>query len=566
MEQISGGKVLVVDDEPVNTNLLKRIFLKQGHDVLALNQSRQLMETIEAYEPDVIILDVMMPERNGYELTQELKASANWRHIPIVLLTALAEQEACIKGLEAGAEDFVTKPFNRRELCARVSNLIKLKRFGDFLQQNIRALEAYDAQTGLPKPALLKELAMPLLARQDAAPVHFILCKAQLSKSLIHTLTQGEFTLEERQIYRAIVERINKTMPLGAVMGSLDDHRIGVFIEAPDDDIEKHIQACHAKLRRPFMFHERQLYLPFALALVPSPYTNTDWDTLLRRAEIALTDAERHPGHGFALFAPEADSDHHERMWLSQALHTAHADEQFQLYYQPQVEASSGRLLGFEVLLRWPHQEKGYIPPTRFIPIAEANGTIHELSLWVFEEACKQARLWQDQGRNIRLAINVSQVQLHRDDFADQLLDLVRKYDLTPERFELELTESTLGDPQGEQQLQRLREQGFSISIDDFGTGYSNLAYLKKYPVDRLKIDRGFVQNLATSEDDAAIIRAIIAIADSMNFKVIAEGIETPEQLEILRDLGCHEAQGYLFGRPEPVVCARALVDAGGMT
>src|SRR5690606_30483724 len=187
-----------------------------GHDVLALNQSRQLMETIEAYEPDVIILDVMMPERNGYELTRELKASANWRHIPIVLLTALAEQEACIKGLEAGAEDFVTKPFNRRELCARVSNLIKLKRFGDFLQQNIRALEAYDAQTGLPKPALLKELAMPLLARQDAAPVHFILCKAQLSKSLIHTLTQGEFTLEERQIYRAIVERINKTMPLGA--------------------------------------------------------------------------------------------------------------------------------------------------------------------------------------------------------------------------------------------------------------------------------------------------------------------------------------------------------------
>ena len=563
MEQISGGKVLVVDDEPVNTNLLKRIFLKQGHDVLALNQSRHLLETIEAYEPDVIILDVMMPERNGYELTRELKASANWRHVPIVLLTALAEQEACIKGLEAGAEDFVTKPFNRRELCARVNNLIKLKRFGDFLQQNIRALEAYDAQTGLPKPALLKELAMPLLSRHDAEPVHFILCKAQLSKSLIHTLTQGKFTLEEHQIYRAIVERINKAMPLGAVMGSLDDHRIGVLIEAPDDEIENHIQACYAKLRRPFMFHERQLYLSFALALVPSPYTNTDWDTLLRRAEIALTEAEKRTDHGIALFAPEADTDHHERMWLSQALHTAHADEQFQLYYQPQVEASSGELLGFEVLLRWPHQERGYIPPTRFIPIAEANGTIHELSLWVFEEACKQARLWQDQGRSIRLAINVSQVQLHRDDFADQLLGLVREYGLTPERFELELTESTLGDPQGEQQLQRLREQGFSISIDDFGTGYSNLAYLKKYPVDRLKIDRGFVQNLATSEDDAAIIRAIIAIADSMNFKVIAEGIETPEQLEILRDLGCHEAQGYLFGRPEPAVHARALVDAG---
>jgi EAL domain-containing protein (putative c-di-GMP-specific phosphodiesterase class I) len=275
---------------------------------------------------------------------------------------------------------------------------------------------------------------------------------------------------------------------------------------------------------------------------------------LLKYCDIAMYAAKNKGRNAVQFFTSAMNQAAQSRMALEHDLRQAIDQRAFSLVYQPKIEALSGRVIGAEALIRWSNGPQGNVPPSVFIPLVEDMGLIGTLGAWVLEEACRQLALWnQRAGPILNMAINLSAQQLHDENLADFVASLLQQYGLSARQIELEVTESTaMTDPQRAiEQLVRLRNVGVTLAIDDFGTGYSSLAYLKDLPIQTLKIDRSFVQNIETNQRDAAISRATLALAHSLQLKVVAEGIETPGQAEFLREHGCDLMQGYYFGRPE---------------
>jgi diguanylate cyclase (GGDEF)-like protein len=275
-------------------------------------------------------------------------------------------------------------------------------------------------------------------------------------------------------------------------------------------------------------------------------------ETLLHHADIALYRAKVRQRGTWELFSPEMDVERLSRLALERDLRAALAEEQFEVFYQPLLEAAGGALVGFEALLRWHHPERGMVPPTTFIPVAEEIGLIHEIGAWVLRRACSDAVGWASE---LRVAVNLSPAQFTRWTLLDNVRDALAESGLAASRLELEITESVLMQD-GEAtlaMLHQLRTQGTRIAMDDFGTGYSSLSYLRRFPFDKIKIDRSFVQAMARDEGSIEIIRAVIGLGRALNIKVLAEGVETNEQREMLRTEGCDELQGYLFSKPKPL-------------
>jgi EAL domain-containing protein (putative c-di-GMP-specific phosphodiesterase class I) len=257
--------------------------------------------------------------------------------------------------------------------------------------------------------------------------------------------------------------------------------------------------------------------------------------------------------NGVQFFTKELYAYAEERLQLDKDLHMALESAQFSLVYQPQMEIDTGRVTGLEALIRWHHPERGFIPPVKFIPVAESNGLILAIGKWVLQTACAQARLWQDDGLlAVPVAVNVSAIQFREEGFCGIVRDVLLQTGLSSQYLELELTESLLLSNADVMLsvLQELQEMGVRLAIDDFGTGYSSLSYLKQFPVGKLKIDRSFIRDIAVDSNDTAITTAIISMAKSLHLKVIAEGVETETQMSFLRGQHCDEIQGYYFSKP----------------
>jgi EAL domain-containing protein (putative c-di-GMP-specific phosphodiesterase class I) len=278
-------------------------------------------------------------------------------------------------------------------------------------------------------------------------------------------------------------------------------------------------------------------------------------EDLLKRADIAMYRAKA-PGGGHVFYQPEMSVGLAERMALAQELARAMAENRLQLYFQPQVDIGSGALIGAEALLRWHDPQRGWVSPAVFVPIAEARGMICALGKWVLRAACAQMKAWREAGLRFpgRLSVNLAAQQLEEQDIAQSVQAIVDDAGLAPGCIGLELTESGLmaNVEHAIEVMGVLKAAGFSISIDDFGTGYSSLAYLKRLPADKLKIDISFVRDMLSDRHDYSIVTTIIGISRNLGLEVIAEGVEQQAQADALRELGCEQAQGYLFGQPEP--------------
>lgn len=305
----------------------------------------------------------------------------------------------------------------------------------------------------------------------------------------------------------------------------------------------------------PIRFGPHELQPSCSVGITLFPQDGRDPDTLLKNADLALSRAKME-GNGMSLlYRHELHLRAIERNSIERDLRAAIRQGDLELFYQPKVDVASQRIAGAEALVRWRHPERGYIPPDVFIPVAEKSGFIGELTKWVMNEACRQIRHWQDMGlARVTVAVNVSAGDLRRPDLTDMIANTLVKHSVSPQYLELEVTESmvmqdvdmVIGT------LRRLRSLGIGIGIDDFGTGYSSLAYLKRFPVQRLKIDRSFVRDLSAFGEGRVIPKVIIDLAHALSVKVVAEGVETAEQLHALAELGCDEAQGYFLGRPMP--------------
>jgi predicted signal transduction protein with EAL and GGDEF domain len=325
---------------------------------------------------------------------------------------------------------------------------------------------------------------------------------------------------------------------------------------------EKILQA----LREPHRIDQHEVHITASIGVVTYPEDGADAETLLKNADFAMYHAKDCGRDNYQFFEAQMNARAVERQSIEGDLRYAIERGQLLLYYQPKIDLVTGQIVGVEALIRWRHPQRGLVPPSQFIEIAEDCGLIVPIGRWVLREACRQARAWQDAGLpKIRVAINVSAVELRAADRVSSVLDVLADTGLEARHLELELTETFLMQETASTVavLRELRNIGVHLALDDFGTGYSSLSNLQRFPIDTLKIDQSFVRDLASDADDANIVSAVIGMGNSLHMRVIAEGIETREQLEFLRQHRCPVGQGYYFSRPVPAAEFGTLLERG---
>ena len=422
-------------------------------------------------------------------------------------------------------------------------------------QSRLAYLAQFDTLTGLPNRNLLQDRLQQTVAqarrRRRAGAVLFI----DLDRFKLVNDTLGH-QLGDALIVQA-GQRLQDCVRPGDTVGRVaGDEYVVVLAElAHADDASVIAQKMLDALALPFSLGETEAYVTASIGIAVFPGDGDDAETLLRNADLAMYRAKESTRNAFCFFAAEMNQRSAARLQLNTDLRRAIERREFVLHYQPKVELASGALIGAEALLRWNHPQRGMVSPAEFIPALEESGQILAVGEWVLQEACAQLRRWCEQGLEpTPVAVNISAKQFQRSDLDAVVERTLQGSGMTAELLELEITESSLMEKPGEavRMLERLRAMGVRISVDDFGTGYSSLSYLTRLPLSALKIDRSFVRDAQTSGEAASIVRAVIDMAHNLGFTVVAEGVETEEQVAFLRRHGCDLGQGFLFARPMP--------------
>jgi diguanylate cyclase (GGDEF)-like protein len=358
------------------------------------------------------------------------------------------------------------------------------------------------------------------------------------------------------ELLRLVSRRLAETLRFGDVLSRIGGDEFGIILEnVSQGGVASMIaEKCLAKLADPIHIHGHDIHIGASIGISVYPDDATDMHALLKYADTAMYYAKNGGKNAWRMFTPSMRDDAHKRFKLDNNLRRALERNEFVLHYQPQVDLKSGDIVGVEALIRWVHPQLGMVSPSDFIPIAEDTGVIVPIGEWVLREACRDLKRWHEQGFPLHMAVNLSGRQLKESGLVAAVLATLREIGVEPRWLELELTESMLMDASTDilDRLHALTDAGIQLAIDDFGTGYSSMSYLKTFPVRALKVDRSFVRGLPQNPEDAAITRAIIAMARSLRMEIVAEGIETQEQSDFLRANGCDKSQGYLYGRPCP--------------
>jgi diguanylate cyclase (GGDEF)-like protein/PAS domain S-box-containing protein len=439
-----------------------------------------------------------------------------------------------------------------RDISARKEAEHQLAQARDRLSQ----MAFYDALTGLPNRTLMQDrLGQALLeAEINKRLVAVLFLDLDRFKTVNDTLghAAGDTLL------KGVAERLLANVRRGDTVARLagDEFMIVLTSVAQRDDVLPVARKLLESFNDPFVVDGHRLFVTPSMGITIYPDDDRQIEGLLKNADTAMYHAKEQGRNNFQLFVPEMHTQSMRRLTLGSSLREALERNELLLHYQPQLSLCSGRVVGVEALLRWHHPELGLIAPADFIPLAEETGLIVPIGEWVIRTACAQALAWQKAGvPPLRVAVNLSARQFWRGDMAQVVQRALAETPLDPQWLELELTESMIVQyvEQAIGILREIKAMGVGVSVDDFGTGYSSLAYLRRLPIDALKIDRSFVDGVTDHSDDAAITRTIIAMAKSLKLRVVAEGVETDGQLAFLREHGCDEAQGYLLGRPQPV-------------
>ncbi|HYD62693.1 MAG TPA: EAL domain-containing protein [Noviherbaspirillum sp.] len=419
-------------------------------------------------------------------------------------------------------------------------------------EQTIRHLAFHDPLTGLPNRRLFNDRLHQAAALRHRKENCFALMLLDLDRFKTVNDTLGHDVGDA--LLKAVAARLLNSTRQGdtlARMGGDEFALIALEITQPED-MARLAEKLLDALSEPFHLFGHELYVTTSIGVTLYPNDAVDAEALIKNADIALYRAKDLGRNNFQFFTSDMNAAMMHRLRLESAMRWAIERNEFMLNYQPQADVVSGRIHGTEALIRWRHPELGMIPPAQFIPLAEETGMIVQIGEWILQTACAQAKAWQLAGLPMRVAVNLSARQFHQGDLAETIADILRELDLPPDLLEIELTEGILMEDTSQTAaiLNKLHDMGVQISIDDFGTGYSSLSYLKRLPIQILKIDQSFVRDIHTDADDRAIVTAVIALAHSMKLRVVAEGVETPEQLAFLREYACDIMQGYLFSKP----------------
>nr|WP_314574834.1 EAL domain-containing protein [uncultured Pseudomonas sp.] len=422
-------------------------------------------------------------------------------------------------------------------------------------ESSLLRMAQYDFLTGLPNRQQLQQQLDKILI--DSGKVQHRVAVLCVGLDDFKGINEQFSYQAGDQLLLALADRLRShSGRLGALarLGGDQFALVQADIEQPYEAAEL-AQNILDDLEAPFALDQEEIRLRATIGITLFPEDGDSTEKLLQKAEQTMTLAKTRSRNRYQFYIASVDSEMRRRRELEKDLREALVRNQFHLVYQPQISYRDQRVVGVEALIRWIHPEHGFVPPDQFIPLAEQNGTIIAIGEWVLDQACKQLREWHDQGfTDLRMAVNLSTVQLHHAELPRVVNNLLQIYRLPPRSLELEVTETGLMEDisTAAQHLLSLRRSGALIAIDDFGTGYSSLSYLKSLPLDKIKIDKSFVQDLIDDDDDATIVRAIIQLGKSLGMQVIAEGVETTEQEAYIISEGCHEGQGYFYSKPLP--------------
>jgi diguanylate cyclase (GGDEF)-like protein len=441
-------------------------------------------------------------------------------------------------------------------------------------EKQIRYLAYYDVLTTLPNRELFKELLKKALAYAQRNDFVMAVLFVDLDNFKRINDTLGH-DMGDR-LLQAVAGRLVKMIRNSDYIARIDENEMTEVASrfggdefilllnrlAHINDASKVASRILEDMSSPFELDGHEVFITASIGISLYPSDGENVDDLVKNADLAMYHAKARGRNNYQHYSESMNAVVLEHLTLANKLHKALENEEFLLHYQPKHSMPDGRINGLEALLRWRADDNELVPPSRFVPILEETGLIIPLGEWILRTACLQNKTWQQTGLGpIAVSVNISSRQFDQKNLIEVVTQALRDANLSPQYLELEITESTImQDPEEAiTTLHRLKNMGVRISVDDFGAGYSSLNYLKRVPLDALKIDRSFVMNLATSSSDEAIIKAIIALAHSLKLKVVAEGVETVEQLSLLRELGCDEIQGFLFSRPLPVEKVQGL-------
>jgi diguanylate cyclase (GGDEF)-like protein len=556
-------KILVVEDDPTVQTLIVKLLKAEGFDVVSGSDGRVGIQLALAHVPDLIVCDIMMPELNGYEVLEQLRQNAETARIPFIFLSAKADRSDQRQGMDLGADDYLTKPFKRVELLNAISARLdkqtsitqpyidEMKRAAQTLNQ----MAYRDPLTNLPNRILLHHSLQEAMKQAERSQQTIAVFCLNLDRfQSINTnlgYSNGDLLLQ------MVANRLNSFFCKDVTIARLGGDEFSLLLtnQANWEETASVVQTLSHVLAEPYNLNGNYIQIQVSIGIALYPQHSNNPDRLLSQADVAMRHAKNQGNGTYQFYHSDLDRLAVERQQLQESLNGALERQEVVLYYQPQVNLVTGRIVGAEALLRWHHPKLGFISPSKFIPVAEETGLIIPIGKWVLRTACNQARSWQLPSRPpVRVSVNLSARQFKQQNLIETVAVVLEQSRLNPDALVLELTETSVMESVDTTIaiLQQLKTMGIHISIDDFGTGSSSLSYLKRFPIDTLKIDQSFVQELTSDPNDAAIAKAIIAMAQNLQLKVIAEGVETEEQLTFLHQNGCHAMQGFLFSPPVP--------------
>ena len=539
----SRKKILVVEDNALNRGLLCQI-LASEYDVLEAENGQEALEILGQYGEGIslILLDIVMPVMDGYTFLSIMKADPACSYIPVIVTTQNDGESDEVAALSHGATDFVAKPYKPQIILHRVASLINLRETAAVVN-----LVQYDQLTGLYSKAFFYQQARDVLLRNPERK-YDIICSDIESFKLINDVfgvPAGD------KLLRGIAALYLQKLDGKGICGRLSSDQFACLIERKWNYGNDMFLEAGEEINT--LLEARSVVMKWGIYAVEDRSITVE--QMCDRALLAARSIKGQYGKYFAYYDDTLRNQLLKDQAITNSMEAALAQDQFQVYLQPKYRISDERLIGAEALVRWIHPQLGFQSPGDFIPLFEKNGFITKLDQYVWAKTCAILRAWDDEGLPpISVSVNVSRADIYNADITHILMQIVEKYGLPPSRLHLEITESAYTENPGQiiDTVGRLRELGFIIEMDDFGSGYSSLNMLNEMPIDILKLDMKFIQSETAKPNSQGILQFIIGLARWMHLSVVAEGVETKEQLRRLMEIGCDFVQGYYFARPMP--------------
>ncbi|MFC3121698.1 two-component system response regulator [Agaribacter flavus] len=565
--------ILVCDDDKTHILLMSQTLKAEGYQVVEACDGEQALALYNEFSPDIVLLDVNMPKIDGYTVCQKIRHTQRGRDLPILMITGSDDHTSIEQAYTAGATDFLPKPIKWPLIKHRIKYMLRsfdIQKSLKDSQEELRYLAYFDPLTELPNRQYIKKQIQTFIgiAKRAEHKLAVMFIDIDSFKRINETLgfSYGDAVLKE------VSNRLNTHFREGDIItrGSLVENELQVARLGGDEftlllndcgedaSIVEIAKRINATLSEPITIDQYSLVVTASIGIAIYPFDGEDAETLLKNADAAMYNAKSSGKNGFKLHSHDLTDRCLNRLKLEEYMRESLEVDNFELFYQVKVDASTGTTKSAEALLRLHHEEFGLISPGEFIPVAEDTGLIVDLGYWVIRQACKQIVKWQNEFNiPVSISVNVSGKQVSQANFVKRLKHILLETNVDPSLLEIELTESiVMGN--AEENIVRLNEiksLGVKLSIDDFGTGYSSLNYLKRFPIDNLKIDRSFITDISSKEEDKAIVSAISALADALSLNIVVEGVETKEQLMSVREI-CKDSptliQGFYFARPEP--------------